>query len=92
MAYSLENAYGIAQSAAITYTRLPRCAAVPVPPCSKASVVLSLAVADKKARIAIKALEDFSRNPDNYPGLTFSGLYDAAKTAISTFKKISEVK
>lgn len=91
-AYQLENAYGIAQSAAIAYTKLPRCTEIVVKVCSKASVVVSLAAADKKARIALKALEDFTRNPKNYPGLTFSGLFDAAKLAISTFKEISKVK
>lgn len=88
--YELENSYGVAQSAAITYTKLGRCAPSPTPPCSQAKVVVAIGEADKKARIALSALEDFSRNPGNYPTLSYASLLSAASSAIAVFSALTK--
>lgn len=87
--YELENAYGVAQSGAVTYVALPRCP-VAAPLCSKANIVVALGEADKKARIALSAVEDFSRNPGNYPTLSYSSLFDAATSAVQVFQALSK--
>lgn len=86
--FELENAYGVAQSAATIYVRLPRCA-VASPPCSRAANVIAIGEADKKARIALGALEDFARNPQNYPNLNYSALVGAATSAIGVLQAVS---
>jgi hypothetical protein len=90
--YGIENAYGVAQSAALGYIGLRRCGAGEVTSlghiCSQHSVIVKLANADQKARIALNALEAFTRDPKNYPGLTFSGLVSAAQQAVSVFQQI----
>lgn len=88
MVYNLENAYGIVQSSAVAYDKLPRCSATQTILCSKAAVVVSLAKYDGEARTALSALEAFVRNPANYPGLSYSQLLSTAQTAISTFQAI----
>lgn len=92
VAYNLQASYGVAQSAAVSYTELRRCAdgvhASITNICSEHAVIVKLADADAKARIALTALEQFSRNPDNYPGLTFAGLVAAAQSAVSVLVQI----
>lgn len=90
--YQLENGYGVAQSGAVAYAALPRCAAQPVQPCSKAKVVVALAKADKQARLALDAVEAFARNPSNYPGLSYPALLSAAQTAVATLQQIEATK
>ncbi len=90
--YELENAYGIAQSAALAYVALPRCQVVAIQPCSKAANVVALGEADKKARIALSALEDFSRSPANYPTLSFTDLLRAAQSSMTVFSQLSSIK
>lgn len=87
--YELENAYGVAQSAGVTYVSLPRCPTA-TPFCSKANVVVAIGEADKKARIALNAVEDFSRNPANYPTLSYSSLLAAAQSAINVFSALTK--
>ena len=90
--YQLENAYGLAQSAAVAYSALPRCkagtSATVTNVCATHAIVAALATDDAKARTALTALESFSRNPANYPGLTFSGLLSAAQLAVTTLTTI----
>jgi len=86
--YDLENAYGVAQGAANAYAALPYCHAGVISICKKGSVVVLLDGADKKARIALTALQNFTTNPSNYPGLTFAQLMATAKSAISTMQQI----
>lgn len=88
LVYNLENAYGVAQASAITYTKLPRCSTIQPIICSKAIAVVELASYDKKAKIALGALQSFVRNPQNYPGLTYASLLSAAQQAISAFQTI----
>jgi len=90
--FELENAYGVAQAGAIAYVKLPRCQSPAVAPCSQATTVVALASADKKARIALNALEDFSRSPQNYPTLQFGDLFRAAQASISVFSQLSNSK
>lgn len=89
-AYQLENAYGVLQSTAIAYTALPRCKvpASVVNVCSEKTVIRQLAKADGQVRLALSALEAFTRNPANYPGLTYTGLIAAAQQAIDVFRQI----
>jgi len=89
--FQLENGYGVAQSAAVAYTALPRCRAPAVAPCARAEVVAKLATADKKARVALDALEKFSRNPENYPGLSYAQLLAAAQQAVATLQQIQQM-
>lgn len=90
--YQIENAYGIAQSAAVAYSALPRCPAGSQASvtnvCATHAIIATLATDDQKARTALTALESFARNPANYPGLTFSGLLAAAQLAVSTLSNI----
>lgn len=86
--FDLENGYGVAQSAAVAYSSLPGCASGVPAPCANRGVVVELANADSKARVALKALEDFVRNPANYPGLNYSQLLSAAQNAIAVLKEI----
>lgn len=88
LVYNLENAYGVAQASAVSYTKLQRCSASVTVLCSRASVVIQLAGYDSKARIALTALESFVRNPKNYPGLSYATLLAAAQEAISAFQQI----
>lgn len=90
--YGVENAYGVAQSAALGYIGLRRCGAGETTSlanvCSEHGVIVKLANADQKARIALNALEAFARNPANYPGLSFSALVSTAQQAVSVFQQI----
>lgn len=90
--YGVENGYGVAQSAAVGYAALPRCPAGQntslANVCSQHGVIVQLARADAKARIALNALEAFARNPKNYPGLSFGALLATAQSAISTLQQI----
>lgn len=88
LVFNLENAYGVAQAAALTYSKWPRCSATVTVVCSRASVVVQLGEADKKARIALAALEAFVRNPSNYPGLSYAGLLAAAQSAVAALQQI----
>ena len=89
-AYQIENAYGVVQSAAVAYTALPRCKAPASATniCSDRAVIRQLAKADSQARLALNALEAFTRNPANYPGLTYTGLIAAAQQAITVLREI----
>jgi hypothetical protein len=91
-AYGVVAAYGAAQQAALTYDRLPTCAAgthfSATNPCSEHSVKVQIANADAKAQIARRALEAFVRNPANYPGLTYAGLLAAFNDARTAFSQI----
>ena len=93
--YSLENAYGVAQSAAVAYTHLPRCAAgaraSAANICSEHAIIVQLAAADQKARLALTAAESFSRDPGNYPGLSYADLIKAAQLAVTTLSQIEAV-
>ena len=90
--FTLESAYGVAQSAAVGYTALGRCAAGAhasvANVCSEASVVVTLAQANHKALIALRTVEDFVRNPANYPSLSYGVLIASARSAISQFKAL----
>ena len=90
--FELENAYGVAQGAAIGYVKLPRCQLGTVPPCAKDSTVVALGEADKRARIALNAVEDFSRSPQNFPTLQFGDLFRVAQEAIGVFSQLANGK
>lgn len=85
--YLVENGYGVLQSAALVYDKLPSCDGVVVL-CSDPKVVKALAEADAKARVALDALESFTRNPANYPNTTYGSLFQAAQVAVEAFRKI----
>lgn len=93
--YSLENAFGVAQSAAVAYTKLPRCAAgthaSAANICSEHAIIVQLASADQKARLALTAAESFARDPGNYPGLSYADLIKAAQLAVTTLSQIEAV-
>ena len=93
--YQLENAYGLAQSAAVAYSALPRCkagtSATVTNVCATHTIIAQLATADQKARIALTAVESFSRNPANYPGLSFSQLIATAQSAVTALSQIEAV-
>lgn len=91
-AFEVINGYGLAQSVAVAYTKLPFCAAGThasgTSYCKEQSIVRKLADADASANIARRALEAFVHNPANYPGLTYAGLLGAFQLAVTTFSKI----
>lgn len=91
-AYTLSNAYGIAQSAAVAYTALPFCAkgthASATVYCKEQPIVIQLANADAKVRVAQKSLEAFVRNPANYPGLSYGQLFAALQSAVTFFSQL----
>jgi hypothetical protein len=80
--YNIENAYGVAQAAAVAYTRLPRCG---VPPCSTHAVIVQLATADKNARLALDNAEAFVRTN---PQLSASAAIIEAQNALLLFQQI----
>lgn len=88
--FTLENSYGVVQSAALAYTLLRPCAegealgltAI----CKSQEVVAKLASADKKARGALDSLELFVRNN---PKLDARALYDGAQLAIKAFRDLA---
>lgn len=78
--YDLENAYGLAQSAAIA------CVSVrSTGPCKSAKVVVMLHNDDVKARAALTALENFVRNPANQGKVNYLTLLSDAQQAIADF-------
>lgn len=84
--YQLENAYGVAQSAAVAYTNLPRCTVgVPLNICSQHVVIVQLAQADQSARVALTAAENFVRSN---PTLSPASVISAAQTAIGVLVQI----
>ena len=91
-AFQVINVYGLAQSIAVGYTKLPFCApsvhASSTNYCKEQSIVRQLATADAKANVARRALESFVQNPKNYPGLNYAQLYSAFQLAVSTFSQI----
>lgn len=93
--YQLENGYGVAQSAAVAYSALPRCSAgtsaTATNVCATQAIIKQLATADQKARIALTAVENFARNPNNYPGLSFSQLIATAQSAVTALSQIEAV-
>lgn len=90
--FTLENSYGVAQSVAVAYSALPRCAAgtsaSPTNVCAKQAIIASLATDNHKALIALGALEAFVRNPANYPNLSYSALAAAAYSTVSQFSAL----
>lgn len=90
--FTLESAYGVAQSAAVGYTALARCTpgthASVTNVCSEAGVVVALAGDNRKALIALRTLESFVRNPANYPNLSYSVLLASAQSAMQQFKDL----
>ena len=90
--FQAENAYGVVQSAALAYTALPFCApgqhASTTVYCKEQPIVVKLAVADAKVKIARKALNSFVLNPANYPGLTYGQLIGAFQLAVQTMSEI----
>lgn len=92
-AFQVIDTYGVAQSVAVAYTKLPFCApnvhtSFSGNYCKEQPIVQRLALADAQAQIARKALETFVHNPENYPGLTYGGLLQAFQLAVETFSKI----
>jgi hypothetical protein len=90
--FQADNAYGVAQSAAIAYTALPFCPkgqhASSTLYCKEQPIVIQLANADAKAQIARRALNSFVRNPANYPGLTYGQLVQAFQLAVTTMSQL----
>ena len=86
-------AYGVAQTAIIAYGHLPYCAKGTTTSatnyCQDPAVEVKLAAANAAVSTARKALESFTRNPANYPGLTYSQLLSTYQSAQSTLSQIA---
>ena len=85
--YQLGNAYGVAQSAAITYASLPLCREGSAPSatnwCRTKAVTASLADLDAKFVKAYEGLQAFIRAPSTKDGLTVIELYAVASAALN---------
>lgn len=80
--YDIEASYGVVQSSAVAYAKLPYCTATAQVACKKPVVVGKLAQYDKDARLALNALETYVRNPSNST-VSFTSLVNAATLAVS---------
>lgn len=92
--YGASAAYGATLQTAIkAYGHLPYCAKGTTTTltnyCQDPVVEVKLADANAKVAIARKAIENFTRNPANYPGLTYSGLLGAYQLAQTTLSQIA---
>jgi len=90
--YDLENAYGVVQSAAVAYTKLPYCVSGGTPVCKKPAVVIKLAAYDKNARDALNALETYVRNPANTNSVTITSLMNAASASLQVMTAYESVQ
>lgn len=81
--YGIENAYGIAVSAANAYKALPLCRTGSVPGaanvCAKRSVIVNLQAAMRKARLAVNNLVGFQKA---YPSVDITNTLSAAQSAL----------
>lgn len=84
--FQLGNAYGVAQSAAVSYASFPQCSeAMGITKlCRSPAVTKLLAQYDAAFNTAYLRLTAFVRDPANYPGLSFGQLYSAAQSALAT--------
>lgn len=83
--YQLENAYGVAQTAAVAYTRLPRCVPPDTALCSQYNVIVKLAAADQTARTTLQDAETFIRAN---PTLSATSVISAAQAALRLLQQI----
>ncbi len=84
--YQLGNAYGVVQSAAITYASLPKCLkpASATNWCRTTDVTAKLADYDRTFVSAYEGLQAFIRNPATKDGLTVIELYAVASGALNS--------
>lgn len=85
--------YGVAQTGIEAYGRLPFCAPGTTTSvtnyCQDPAIEVKLSKANADVSIARKALENFVRNPANYPGLSYTQLYDAYQQAQAALSQIA---
>ena len=81
--YGIENAYGVAVSAANAYKALPLCRTGTAPSstniCARRSVIVRLQAAMARARLAVNRMVTFART---YPGIDVTNVVGAARTAL----------
>lgn len=81
--YGIENAYGVAVSAANAYKALPLCRTGTVPSatniCARRSVVVRLQAAMARARLAVNRMVAFAKT---YPSVDLTNLVSAARAAL----------
>jgi hypothetical protein len=85
--------YGVAQTAIEAYGHLPYCAKGTTTSatnyCQDPAIEVQLAKANGAVSVARKALEAFVRNPANYPGLTYSQLFQTYQQAQAALSQIA---
>jgi hypothetical protein len=81
--YGIENAYGVAVSAANAYRALPLCRTGTVPSatniCARRSVIVRLQAAMARARLAVNRMVAFAKT---YPGIDVTNVVGAARAAL----------
>jgi hypothetical protein len=91
--YGAAAGLGISQKAIQLYGHLPFCAVGTTTSvtnyCQDPAVEVKLSKANASVSIARKALESFTRNPANYPGLTYAQLYDTYQKAQAALSQIA---
>lgn len=91
--YGAAAGLGISQKAIELYGALPYCAVGTTTTatnyCQDPAVEVKLAKANADVSIARKALENFTRNPANYPGLSYSQLYATYQQAQAGLSQIA---
>lgn len=83
----VENAYGIALSAAIAYRKLPLCSAIVQLPCSNRTVVLELQSLDRTVQAALRAARTFVRNNQT---VNAASALQALEVAITDFQSVAQ--
>lgn len=87
--YGVENAYGIAASAANAYKALPLCHTGTTPGaaniCARRSVIVRLQGAMARARLAVNNAVHFARA---YPSLDITNVLGAAQTALLDVQQV----
>ena len=86
--FGIQADYNGALAVAVAYESQPRCAPVPVQPCSDTTTVIKMRAADDVAWSLLRNAQAIARNPDS-AATTVSAAIDAALTAVSAFKTIT---
>lgn len=92
-AYAGGAGYAVVQKAIQAYGHLPYCVKETTTSttnyCQDPAIEVKLAKADGAVVTAYHALENFTRNPANYPGLTYAGLLTAFQQAETAASQIA---
>lgn len=90
--FGAASAYGITQKLATLYGALQYCAKGTTTTasnyCQDPKIEVKIATANAKVSIARKGIENFVRDPKNYPGLTYGQLLATFNTAVQTLQQI----